>query len=70
MARDMPDLNLDQLVTVHCAMQWYAQYVGEWHDYWGNYRWQRLPGGDHSALGDARATLSLLKRMAAEVIHE
>jgi DNA polymerase III epsilon subunit-like protein len=26
--------------------------------------WQRLPGGDHSALGDARATLNLVRRMA------
>jgi DNA polymerase-3 subunit epsilon len=51
-------------------MRQYAAFVGEWNEYHGNYRWQRLPGGDHSALGDARATLSLLKRMAAEVIHE
>lgn len=29
-----------------------------------NYRYQRLPGGDHSALGDARATLAVIKRMA------
>jgi DNA polymerase-3 subunit epsilon len=64
MARDMPDLNLDQLVTVHCAMRQYAAFVGEWNEYHGNYRWQRLPGGDHSALGDARATLDLLRQMA------
>lgn len=60
----LPDLELESLAGVHCAMQWYAQYVGEWNDYWGNYRWQKLPGGDHSALGDARATLALLRRMA------
>lgn len=42
----------------------YAAYCGDWSDYHGNYRYQKLPGGDHSALGDARATLRLLKRMA------
>ncbi len=49
----------------HCAMEMYAQWVGDWSDYWGNYRYQRLPGGDHSALGDARACLAVLQRMAA-----
>jgi len=31
----------------------------------GGYRSQKLPGGDHSALGDALATLRLIKEMAA-----
>jgi DNA polymerase-3 subunit epsilon len=53
-------------VKVHCAMHWYAQFVGDWNEYHGNYKWQRLPGGDHSALGDCRATLAVLKEMAAE----
>ncbi|NOG65670.1 MAG: 3'-5' exonuclease [Chloroflexi bacterium] len=39
-----------------CAMLWYAQYCGDWSSYFQSYRWQPLPGGDHSALGDARAT--------------
>lgn len=47
-----------------CAMELYAQFCGEWSDYHGNYRWQPLPGGDHSALGDARATRDLLRWMA------
>lgn len=51
--------------SIHCAMQWYSQWCGEWSDYHGNYRWQKLPGGDHSALGDCRATLEVIKRMAA-----
>lgn len=33
-------------------------------------RWQPLPGGDHSALGDARATLAVLKRMAESASRE
>jgi len=56
-----------------CVMEWYAQFYGEWNDYHGNYRWQRLDGGDHSALGDW-ATLDVIKRMATaklgEAVHE
>lgn len=51
-------------VRWRCAMEVFAQYVGDWSEYHGNYRWQPLPGGDHSALGDARACLDVLKAMA------
>jgi len=47
-----------------CAMEMYSQWVGDWSSYHHSYRWQRLPGGDHSALGDARACLAVLKKMA------
>lgn len=47
-----------------CVMQYYSQFVGEWNDYRGSYRWQKLPGGDHSAVGDCRATLAVIKFMA------
>lgn len=50
---------------VDCAMLLYAQFCGQWNDYHNSYRWQPLPGGDHSALGDCRATLDVLKEMAA-----
>jgi DNA polymerase-3 subunit epsilon len=46
-----------------CVMQQYAIYHGERRRH-GGYRWQSLPGGDHTALGDARATLRLLQLMA------
>ena len=49
-----------------CAMMIYSQYVGDWNEYHGNYRWQRLPSGDHSALGDCLATLEVLREMANE----
>lgn len=49
-----------------CAMKLYATWWGDWSEYHGNYKWQRLPGGDHSALGDCRATLALLRRIAEE----
>lgn len=52
------------LAVWDCAMQQYAAYCGEYSEYHGNYRYQPLPGGDHTALGDARACLALIKRMA------
>lgn len=62
----------------HCAMNWYAQYNGEWNDYHGNYRWQKLGEAlaafglkhedvgskAHDACTDARATLAVIKKMA------
>jgi len=47
-----------------CAMLQYAAFVGETSKYHGTYRYQRLPGGDHSALSDCHACLALIKRMA------
>lgn len=41
----------------------YSAWVGERGQYKG-YRWQKLPGGDHSALGDCRATRRVLFTMA------
>ncbi len=46
-------------------MRRYAAYVGE-PSKRGGYRSQKLPGGDHSALGDAFATLRLIEKMATE----
>jgi DNA polymerase III subunit epsilon len=47
-----------------CAMEMYAQFYGEWNSYHKNYKWQPLPGGDHTALGDCRAALQTIKSMA------
>lgn len=47
-----------------CAMLKYSEWVGEWNDYRGSFRWQKLEGGDHSALGDCFATLETIKKMA------
>ena len=44
----------------------FAAFCGEWSDYHGDYRWQPLPCGDHSALGDARACLAVIRAMAGE----
>ncbi|GAB4203508.1 MAG: hypothetical protein OHK0022_27710 [Roseiflexaceae bacterium] len=52
-----------------CLMRLYGEFVGEWSSYHGDYRFQRLPGGDHTALGDARAALAVLRRMAEAEIE-
>lgn len=52
-----------------CAMEQYAQFCGEWSSWHGKYKWQKLPGGDHSALGDCRAVLEVIKLMAASVVR-
>jgi DNA polymerase-3 subunit epsilon len=48
-----------------CAMRQYAAWVGEWSERHGDWRWPRLPGGDHTPAGDGRATLALVCRLAA-----
>ena len=47
-----------------CAMETYSEFIGEVHSYFNNYKWQKLPGGDHTALGDCKATLEVIKLMA------
>ena len=54
-----------ELPAWECAMRRYAAYVGE-PSKRGGYRNQKLTGGDHSALGDALATLRLIEEIAAE----
>jgi DNA polymerase-3 subunit epsilon len=49
--------------SVDCAMSMYSAWVGELWPY-GGYKWQKLESGDHTALGDCRATLELIKKMA------
>ena len=53
-----------ELPAWECAMRRYTTYVGE-PSKRGGYRPQKLPGGDHSALGDALATLRLIEEMAS-----
>lgn len=51
------------LTNTTCAMLFYSAWVGSRRSS-GDYRWQKLPGGDHTALGDCRATLNVIKKMA------
>jgi hypothetical protein len=46
-------------------MRQFARFVGEPAKRGGGYRPQKLPGGDHTVLGDTLATLHLIKGMAA-----
>lgn len=57
---ELPEINYE----AECAMQQYAKYYGEWSEYWENFKWQKLEGGNHRARGDALATFNLLKKMA------
>jgi len=43
----------------------YSDWCGDWSDYWGNYTWQPLYGGDHRAASDCRAVVERLREMAA-----
>jgi DNA polymerase III epsilon subunit-like protein len=45
-----------------CAMEWYAQWWGEWSEYHGDYRWQPL-GGGHRAREDCLVVLARLRAM-------
>ena len=47
-----------------CAMKHYARFLGDWNDYHQDYKWPKLQGGDHSAVGDCLATLKVIKKMA------
>jgi DNA polymerase III subunit epsilon len=54
-----------ELPRWECAMRQYARYVGEPSKRGRGYRPPKLPSGDHTALGDALATLRLIEGMAA-----
>lgn len=62
MLPDLPELEIKCV----CVMEEYARWYGQWNSWHGNYRWQRLPSGDHSALGDCIATLGVIRKMASQ----
>lgn len=63
------------LTNWYCAMETFAEVYGDWNDYRGNYRWQKLTTaakhyglsteGAHGALADCRMTLGIVKAMCA-----
>ena len=59
---------------VSCAMEYYAQFVGEWSKSKSDYKWQRLPklayGQAHDSLVDCQSTLLLLKKMSGDFSDE
>jgi len=59
---NLPPLKIDPK-RVECAMLKYSAWIGEiWED--GTYKWQKLKGGNHTAVGDCRATLRIIREMA------
>jgi DNA polymerase-3 subunit epsilon len=52
------------MMKAECVMIPYSRYIGKWSDYHSSYVYQRLPGGDHTAMGDCYATLEVIKKMA------
>jgi DNA polymerase-3 subunit epsilon len=50
-----------------CVMMMYSQFIDEPGKYAGSYKWQNLPGGNHTALGDCHATLKVLNRMMSQL---
>jgi DNA polymerase III subunit epsilon len=52
-----------ELAPWECAMRAFAAYMGE-RSKRGGYKSQKLPGAEHTAIGDAQATLRLIERMA------
>lgn len=74
-AAGLPKTNWKQEANIACAMLAFAEVYGDWNSYRGNYKWQslstaaryyRLPVIDaHSALGDCRMTLGVVKAMVA-----
>lgn len=57
---------IDRKVKINalCAMTAYSRFIGEWNHYHGDYKFQKLPQGDHSAIGDCMATLNVIYEMA------
>ena len=53
-----------------CIMHLYSEFVGEWNDYHNSNKWQKLPGGDHSAVGDCLATLEVIKYIAKTPVDD
>jgi DNA polymerase-3 subunit epsilon len=47
-----------------CVMLLNSVFVGEWSDNHGNYKYQPLKGGDHTAICDCKATLELIKKIS------
>lgn len=61
---------VDYKFAMECAMEAYSQFVGIWDEYHNDYKWQKLPGATHDAIGDCRVTLKIMKEMANAELTE
>lgn len=46
-----------------CIMKYYSKFIGNWSDYHNDYTYVKLPEGDHSSIGDCKATLTVINKM-------
>lgn len=66
----------ERIMSPTCAMLAFAELYGDWNEYHQSYRWQTLEkaaryyglpvNGAHSALGDCRLTLGVVKAMCCD----
>jgi len=73
---ELPKIEWKEICEWHCAMEAFAEFYGEYNEYRGNYRWQKLvvaarhcelPTDDaHDALADCLMTLGVVKHMLKE----
>lgn len=76
----LPKTEWKEICEWHCAMNAFSEFYGEWNDYHGNYRWQKLVtaaahcgvtiADAHSALGDCYMALAVTKHMLKEADNE
>ena len=74
-ALNLPEVPWRKIAYFHCAMETFAEIYGEWNEYRGNYRWQKLATacdyykipvvGAHGALADCQMTLKVCQAMLA-----
>ncbi len=74
---DKQFLDLSGASSIACCMLRFAEFYGEWNEYYGNYRWQRLATtafetgfqwpttGPHRALADAMACCHVWRWLGA-----
>lgn len=70
---DLPKTEWKEVAEWHCAMLAFAELYGDWNDYHGNFRWQKLVtaarycrvtvDSAHDALGDCLMTLGVVRYM-------
>lgn len=73
---NLPETDYKLRSSWHCAMLWYADLWGEWDEYHGNNRWQKLTTAcaqqeivvkdAHNALGDCKMTFALIRKFVRQ----
>lgn len=56
--------HLGAVPAAECVMLAYAKFKAVWNSSRGDWKWHKLPGATHGAVGDCLATADLLRKMA------